>query len=455
MAIEQASLEQFAQLFADEGLTPQKIYDALGDVPFEYFVKYVFEQAGYVVEHTGYQRGPGLDLKVASSATGGLAFHAGVQVKHFQPGATKVTAPQVVHLRGGLPPTHGVTGYFVTTSTFNDQALAEAKHGTRIWPIDGEHLVRYITYVRGSRAGVMEDTDPDPILHSNPLAPIPPEVFFTADTIMRRPAQQTTVLAFANNKGGVGKTTSALNIAFGLAAQDKQVLLVDLDAQANLTRALPPVGTSAADLHIGDYFAHKRALADLIRPTQFKRVWLIPSNLALTRSDMGLGAGPGAELRFVRDLHAADVAPPRALDTRPFDWIIIDTGPHMGLFTRSALAASHSVILPLAPSVFADLGLDLLLQALTTMSALVNAPIQLLGALVTQWKPDRLNEQLLAAAKIQLGAKAPLFKAQIPLDKPNIEKAHIETGQGKKKNLFDRKSAAAQAYTAVVQEILT
>ncbi len=456
MASAQVSQEQFAQLFADKDLTPQKIYDALDDTPFEFFVKYVFEQAGYVVEHTGYQHGPGLDLKVSTGAAGVLTFHAGVQAKHFQPGVTKVTAPQVVHLRGGLPQVQDVRGYFVTTSTFNDQALAEAKHGIRIWPIDGDHLIRYITYIRGSRVAAALDTDPDPILHSNPLAPIPPEVFFTADTITRRPAKQTTVLSLANHKGGVGKTTSALNIAFGLAAQNKQVLLVDLDAQANLTRALPPMGTSAARLHIGDYFTHKHALADLIRPTQFKHVWLIPSDKALTHSDMGIAAGPGAELRFVRDLHAPDIAPPQALDTRPFDWIIIDTGPHMGLFTRSALAASHYVILPLAPSVFADLGLDLVMRTVETMSALINAPIRMLGALVTQCKPkpDKLQEQLLAAAKIQLGTKVPLFKAQIPLDKTNIEKAHIETGQGKKKNIFDHKSAAAQAYTAVVREIL-
>ena len=114
------------------------------------------------------------------------------------------------------------------------------------------------------------------------------------------------------------------------------------------------------------------------------------------------------------------------------------------------------MILPLAPSVFADLGLDLVMSTVETMSALINAPIHMLGALVTQCKPkpDKLQEQLLAAAKIQLGTKVPLFKAQIPLDKTNIEKAHIETGQGKKKNIFDHKSAAAQAYLAVVQEIL-
>ncbi|MFI5277251.1 MAG: AAA family ATPase, partial [Ktedonobacterales bacterium] len=396
MAAEYDDQELFAQLFADEVLTPQAIYDQLTDIQFEFFVKYVFEQAGYRVEHTGYQHGPGLDLKVSFGLASGQVLHAGVQVKHFQPGVTKVTAPQVVSLRGGLPQASDVTGYFVTTSSFNDPALAEAQHGRRIWPIDGDHLVRYITYIRGSRAATVDDFDPDRSLHTNAVAPISPIVFFTADAIECRPAHSTTILTLANNKGGVGKTTSALNIALGLAALDQQVLLVDMDAQANLTRSLPLQAPSAAPGHIGDYFTRKRSLADLIRPTQFKRVWLIPSDSALSHADLGNAAGPGVELRFERDLHAQEIMPPQVLDARPFDWIIIDTNPHMGLFTRSALAASHSVIVPVSPSVFADQGTNLLTETVSTVVALTGRPISILGFLVTQWKEDALNTDLLA-----------------------------------------------------------
>lgn len=453
MSNEQADMELFARLFAEEDLTPQKIYDRLDDDQFEWFVKYVFEQAGYTVVYSAHTRGPGLDLKIYVDSLGGQTFHAGVQVKHFQPDVTKVQVAHIRDLRGGLPESSDVTGYFVTTSTFNDPALTEASRGRKIWPIDGDHLVRYIIYVRGTRSQAMDDADPDQWLRSAPLAPIPPEVFFTADTIMRRPANETTVLTVANNKGGVGKTTSALNIALGLAAQDRQVLLVDLDAQANLTRALPPPVPDGKPLYIGDYFTHKRPLVDLIRPTMFKRVWLIPSDSELNRADMGISAG--TEVRFQRDLHATDILPPHVLDTRPFDWIILDTGPHMGVFTRSALGASHAVLVPISPSAFADQGTALLISTVLTMAALTNRSLTVLGFLVTQWRDDATNRDLLAkfTARIESSGLR-LFKTKVTYDKPNIEKAHLDTGQGRRRNIFDRRSAAAQAYLDVVDEVL-
>ncbi len=280
-------------------------------------------------------------------------------------------------------------------------------------------------------------------------------MLLAADGIERRPRTQTTVLTLANHKGGVGKTTTALNLAFGLAALDYQVLLVDMDAQANLTRILPSQAPGATALHLGDYFTRKRPLSALIRQTQFKRVWLIPSDNALTRSDTGVAAGPGAEVRFVRDLHALEVAPPLVLDARPFDWIIVDTGPSMGFFTRAAIAASHEVLMPIAPSVFTDLGVNLLVETVAAMRALVGEPITILGYLVTQWKEDALNNSLLALAKPNLeGAGIRPLATQIPLEKGSIEKAYLETGSGKPKNLFSKTSKVAQAYKAAVDEVI-
>ena len=132
MSNEQVDVEVFARLFAEENLTPQRIYDQLDDDQFEWFVKYVFEQAGYAVEYTAHTRGPGLDLKIYIDSLGGHTFYAGVQVKHFQPEVTKVQVAHVRDLRGGLPETSDVTGYFVTTSTFNDNALTEASRVRKI-----------------------------------------------------------------------------------------------------------------------------------------------------------------------------------------------------------------------------------------------------------------------------------------------------------------------------------
>ena len=138
-------------------------------------------------------------------------------------------------------------------------------------------------------------------------------------------------------------------------------------------------------------------LAELVRSTELPGVWLIPSHTDLTTNDMGLAAGPAAELQFVRDLHSPELKPPAALGHQPFDWIVIDTGPWMGLFTRSALAASHYVIMPVAPSVFADSGLGHLRRAVRTMSALTGKDTTILGCLVTQWTDDKLSSTDLCA----------------------------------------------------------
>jgi chromosome partitioning protein len=423
---------------------------------FEHFVAYVFEQAGYVVEDVAGQYGRGMDLKLYTDKLLPQNLKAGVSAKRFTPPDEVVTGPQTMLFHGALRDV--MPGYTVTTSGFNRPALDEAEKAPRIWQIDGDHFLRYITYVRGTRSAEVEDQEPDKRLHTNPAAPIPPEVMFAADEIQRRPPQQTKILTVANHKGGVGKTTTALNLAFGLAVQDQQVLVVDMDAQANITRVLPPRATNGAAYHIGHYFKRQQSLDSLVRQTQFDRVWLIPSDNSLVQSDAGIAAGPGAEVRFVRDLHAAGIMPPPLLDTRPFDWIILDTGPSMGLFTRAAIAASHYVLMPIEPGVFTDLGANLLVETVAAMSALMGAPISILGSLVTQWKQDALHESLLATATTNLDAVGiPLFNTRIFLDENNIEKAHLEAGEGQRRTLFShhKRSKAALGYAAAVGEVLS
>ncbi len=444
MAQVQIDEAKFRDIF--ENPTIARMLREVNPTEFEHFVAYVFKQAGFSVEYTGNQHGPGLDLKVFM----GGPLRAGVQVKHFVPDH-RVSAPEVVNLRGGLPELDGVVGYFVTTSSFGEMALKEARSGRRIWPIDGDHLLRYITYVRGSRTPQGQTADAGASLAAYSLAPIMPDAFFAADEMAWRPTSQTKVLALANHKGGVGKTTTAVNLAFGLAGQGHQVLLVDMDAQANLTHTLAhPQADKVAPLHLGDYFARRRPLADLVRQTQFPNVWLIPSDNELTLSDTGVAAGPDAELRFARDLHAPDIVPPPNLDKRPFDWIILDTGPSMGFFTRAALLASRDVLMPISAGVFASWGESQLRQTIGTMQALAGRPIDLLGSVITQWKNDATSRQFLA----QVATTMPVLGEKVPLDKSHIEKVHFETGRGKKKTIFDYRSPAADAYLTVIEEVL-
>ncbi|HEX6799756.1 MAG TPA: AAA family ATPase [Ktedonobacterales bacterium] len=446
----------YAGLFAEPSID-RMLAPHLTPHQFEHFVKYVFEQAGYFVEDAAGQYGQGIDLRLFTGPLDERVLRAGVSVKQFTPPG-QVNGQQMMNFHGAL---RGMRGYAVTTSTFNGPALAEAEQSPRIWPIDGAHLLRYINYVRGSHsADTAEEGESDTRLRGEPSPPVAPEVLLAADDIARRPPRETTVLTLANNKGGVGKTTTALNFAFGLARPDpepnQQVLLVDLDPQANLTRALPPKSPNGTQWHIGDYFAGRCKLSELIRETKFDRVWLIPSDNALTLRDRGVSAAETI-LRFVRDLHAAETAPPKVLDMRPFDWIIIDTGPSMGLFTRAGLAASHDVLMPVAPGAFADMAPDLLESTVRAMEALTGAQITILGSLVTQWKDDRLHDDLWDKAKFELdGHGIAPFAAQIPDDKTNIERAHLESGSGAKKMLFShhKKSKAAQAYEKALEELL-
>jgi len=448
-----------AALFADLYEKPniQRMLDELTDDQFEDFVGYVLRQAGYFVEDTAMQYGQGLDLKLFTGPVTARALHAGVSVKHFSP-TNLVTGPHVMHFRGALNNAGIANGYVVTTNTFNGAARTGAQNKPpQIWLMEGGHFLRYITYVRGTRPVGMNDADDEISLLDYSLMPLPPEALFIADGLLRRPMETTRVLAVANHKGGVGKTTTALNLAFGLAAHDKQVLLVDMDTQANLTSVLSsPHAHNAHRTHLGDYFTRRQPLADLIRPTQFPRVWLIPSDTSLALSDTGVAGGPATELRFVRDLHAEAIAPPHVLDARPFDWIILDSGPSMGLFTRAALAASHYVLMPTAPGVFADMGTDLLVTTVATMGALVGKPITILGLLVTHWKDDALNRSLLRDTTVRLEPTGlPLFETKIPLDKNNIEKSHLEAGQGRRRNLIDRRCASALAYLEALEEVLS
>jgi chromosome partitioning protein len=446
------SVPDFAGQFTQPSI--QRMLDGLSDHEFEHFVAYVFEQAGYVVEDTAGHRGPGLDLKLYTGSVAPGNLRAGVQVKHYRQDRP-ITAPEVGQLRNGIAQNGGVPGYFVTTSSFVGPALTQAQEAPRIWPMDGARFLRYIAYVRDTRAFLPPaPQDELSLLDASPV-PIPPEAIIMAETVARRPAQTTKVLTLANHKGGVGKTTTALNLAFGLAGSEhqQQVLLVDMDTQANLTRELSsqPI-QNGTPTHLGDYFAQRRTLAALVRPvhpTRYPGVWLIPSHQDLVLADRGVTAGPGAELRFVRDLHAANVAPPHVQNAKPFDWIIIDTGPSMGFFTRLALAASHYVLMPVSPGYFAEAGVKLLKRTIAAMSALTGTDIELLGGVVTQWRDDALNRQFLQEIERRLR----VVGQKIPIDR-NIERAHLEVGQGRGKSLFNRpKSPATLAYRALIEEI--
>jgi chromosome partitioning protein len=183
----------------------------------------------------------------------------------------------------------------------------------------------------------------------------------------------TTVIAIANQKGGVGKTTTAINLAAAFAQKKKRTLLVDLDPQANSTLTFVPLEEVTHSVY--DVLAdHHLSLADVVKPTKCANLCLVPSKIALAKLEANLVGEFDAPYRLKDAL-----APSR----NDFDLILIDTPPTLGIMTVNALVAATHLLVPIQASYYALEGTDDLLETLERIRARPNPELQLLGVLIT------------------------------------------------------------------------
>lgn len=247
------------------------------------------------------------------------------------------------------------------------------------------------------------------------------------------------IIVLSNQKGGIGKTTSAVNLAACMAQKGKKVLLCDIDPQGNATTG---VGVSkngnlktSYDLIIGDCSPR-----DAIQKTEFDNLWVIPTNIALA----------GAEYELVSEEKRERILATKLAEIKDeFDYIIIDCPPSLGLLTLNALTAADGLVIPMICEFYALEGLSQLMMTVRKVKKHFNPSLEITGILITMYdKRLNLSAQVMAELKKYYAEK--LFETTIVR---NVKLSEAPS-YGMPIIYYDKSSKGAQAYKALADELM-
>lgn len=245
------------------------------------------------------------------------------------------------------------------------------------------------------------------------------------------------ILAIANQKGGVGKTTTAINLGAGLGALERRVLLVDCDPQGNATRGL---GATAEVPHLYQVLSGETALEETIRPSGFPNLDLVPAQRDLVGVEVEFVGESGWEKRLKGVL---------AKVQSRYDTILLDCPPSLGHLTVSALTAADGVLVPLQCEYFALEGISELMATVKRIQAGLNPRLVVAGILLTMYD-DRTNLSKDVAEEIRSHFAGKVYDTVVPR---NIRLAEAPS-HGLPIFQYDIKSRGAEAYLALARELL-
>ena len=248
------------------------------------------------------------------------------------------------------------------------------------------------------------------------------------------------IIAIANQKGGVGKTTTTVNLSASLAAAEQRVLLVDGDPQGNASSGMGLVRDEIGETVYDVLLDPERIESAIVRGVQFKHLDVLPSTPDLAGAEVELVTETDRELAMCRALE-------RVRDR--YDYILIDCPPSLGLITINMLAAADAVLIPLQCEYYALEGLSQLLNTVHLVQQGVNPKLGIEGVLLTMYDTRlNLSRQVATDAREYFGAK--VFASGVPR---NIRLAEAPSF-GKPIILYDVASVGAQAYLEVAKELL-